>query len=148
MQFKSLLIKTVLATDMSNHFEIVAKFQQKFSSFTNWGGENGTGQMKTITENAALLIQMTVKAADIGHCYARIEQHLYWSKCLEDEFFQQGDLEREAHLPISPLMDRYKQGRATLLGLPARVVDFLQCCLYLEINLSLKSTDGSCGVQA
>ncbi len=29
---------------------------------------------------------------------------------LEEEFFRQGDAEREAGLPISPLFDRSKQG--------------------------------------
>lgn len=33
-----------------------------------------------------------------------------WLGVLEEEFFRQGDKEREAGLPISPLFDRAKQG--------------------------------------
>ena len=112
LQFKTLLIKIVLATDMSNHFEIVATFQQKFCGLSD--NEGSQPSRKTISDNSALIIQMIVKAADLGHCYARVEQHLYWSKCLEDEFFKQGDSERTLDKAISPLMDRNKPGEAML----------------------------------
>ena len=36
--------------------------------------------------------------------------HTRWLGLLEEEFFRQGDLERGAGLPISPLFDRTKQG--------------------------------------
>ena len=115
VQFKTLLIKIVLATDMSNHFEIVATFQQKFSGLSDDNDEDSQPSRKTIADNSALIIQMIVKAADLGHCYARVEQHLYWSKCLEDEFFKQGDSERTLDIAISPLMDRNKPGDEAIL---------------------------------
>ena len=96
---------------MSNHFEIVATFQQKFSGLSDNSMENDSHPSRnTIADNAALIMQMIVKTADLGHCYSRVEQHLYWSKCLEDEFFKQGDSERTHEIPISPLMDRQKPG--------------------------------------
>jgi hypothetical protein len=133
VQFKALLIKTVLATDMSNHFEIVSTFQQKFSGLScdEAVEEEVTHARQIIKDNAALVIQMIVKCADLGHCYARIEQHLFWSKCLEDEFFKQGDNEREANLPISPLMDRHKPGEHVPLDFCSRHC-FIISMLYFD----------------
>ena len=50
------------------------------------------------------------KCADLGHLTASREVHRRWVTRLETEFFAQGDREREALLPISPLMDRTKEG--------------------------------------
>lgn len=36
--------------------------------------------------------------------------HQRWVKCLETEFFRQGDREKAAGIPISPLFDRDKPG--------------------------------------
>lgn len=51
-----------------------------------------------------------MQVADIGHCMLSLDQHKFWSGKLETEFFNQGDLEKEAKLAISPLMDRTKPG--------------------------------------
>ena len=53
---------------------------------------------------------MALKCADLGHLTASREVHKKWVNRLESEFFAQGDREREALLPISPLMDRTKEG--------------------------------------
>ncbi|EFJ40246.1 3'5'-cyclic nucleotide phosphodiesterase [Volvox carteri f. nagariensis] len=50
------------------------------------------------------------KASDIGHLGASPENHKRWLTCLEEEFFRQGDQERQRGLPVSPLFDRAKQG--------------------------------------
>jgi len=50
------------------------------------------------------------QVADIGHCMLPLDQHKFWVTHLETEFFNQGDLERNEGLPISPLMDRTKPG--------------------------------------
>ncbi len=44
------------------------------------------------------------------HTAAALPVHLRWVAALEEELFQQGDAERLAGLPISPLFDRAKQG--------------------------------------
>ena len=101
---------------MSNHFNIVSAFQQKFSI------PRSKDDLKDLVcENPALLIQMVVKISDLGHCFARMQQHVYWSKCLEDEMFQQGDDERAENLPISPLMDRGLPGEIRT-GFPIAII--------------------------
>lgn len=51
-----------------------------------------------------------LQCADIGHCTLPYRQHLYWVTCLQDEFFQQGDMEKELKMSVSPLMDRSLPG--------------------------------------
>ncbi|PNG93951.1 Calcium/calmodulin-dependent 3',5'-cyclic nucleotide phosphodiesterase 1A, partial [Tetrabaena socialis] len=57
-----------------------------------------------------LTLQVALKAADIGHLGEALEVHKRWLSVLEEEFFSQGDRERQLGLPISPLFDRAKQG--------------------------------------
>ncbi|KXZ51687.1 hypothetical protein GPECTOR_11g138 [Gonium pectorale] len=66
---------------------------------------------RPVDETERLLsLQMAIKCADIGHLGEALEVHKRWLLMLEEEFFRQGDRERELSLPISPLFDRAKQG--------------------------------------
>ncbi|GLI59232.1 hypothetical protein VaNZ11_001076 [Volvox africanus] len=66
---------------------------------------------KPVDETERLLsLQMALKAADIGHLGEELEVHKRWLGVLEEEFFRQGDRERELGHSISPLFDRAKQG--------------------------------------
>ncbi|KAG2447556.1 hypothetical protein HYH02_007480 [Chlamydomonas schloesseri] len=57
-----------------------------------------------------LSLQIALKCADIGHLGESLGVHKKWLANLEEEFFRQGDKERELGIPISPLFDRNKQG--------------------------------------
>ncbi|GLI61128.1 hypothetical protein VaNZ11_003403 [Volvox africanus] len=57
-----------------------------------------------------LSLQMVIKAADLGHLGEGLDVHKRWLSSLEEEFFRQGDRERQLGIPISPLFDRSKQG--------------------------------------
>merc|ERR1740123_846905 len=51
-----------------------------------------------------------MKCADLGHLTLNWEDHLQWVRRLEEEFFSQGDREKDEGLPVSFLMDREKPG--------------------------------------
>ncbi len=55
-------------------------------------------------------MQMAFKLSDLGHTAESLDVHLRWVAALETEFFLQGDQEKAAGLPISPLFDRTKPG--------------------------------------
>eukprot|EP00193_Tetraselmis_chui_P014243 CAMPEP_0177786132 /NCGR_PEP_ID=MMETSP0491_2-20121128/20751_1 /TAXON_ID=63592 /ORGANISM="Tetraselmis chuii, Strain PLY429" /LENGTH=1294 /DNA_ID=CAMNT_0019307305 /DNA_START=95 /DNA_END=3979 /DNA_ORIENTATION=+ len=102
-KFKSVLINIVLATDMGQHFDLLSKFSTKMSGVE----PQHEGYTATVDANLVLVLQVAMKAADLGHCVSRLPTHYYWSKCLEQEFFAQGDRERAVGIfPLSPLMNR------------------------------------------
>lgn len=58
-----------------------------------------------------LVLQMALKCADLGHLAQPAELHRVWVNNLQEEFFLQGDQERQAGLPVSALMDREKHAK-------------------------------------
>lgn len=54
--------------------------------------------------------QVALKCADLGHLASPRPVHRKWVCFLEEEFFRQGDSEKENQLSVSPLMDRDKNG--------------------------------------
>ena len=56
------------------------------------------------------LPQVALKCADLGHLASPRGVHRQWVTLLEEEMFRQGDRERAAGYPVSPLMDRSKTG--------------------------------------
>ena len=53
---------------------------------------------------------MAMKCADLGHLASAERVHRKWVTLLEEEMFRQGDLEKAKGYPVSPLMDRDKEG--------------------------------------
>lgn len=107
-QFKARLINVVLATDMANHFDILSKFKSTFM-----GSAVDATDEERMQPNMELILQMVIKCADLGHCTMMRKTHLFWSKCLEEEFFLQGDQEKATGTKpseLSPLTDRDQLG--------------------------------------
>ncbi|GIL62519.1 hypothetical protein Vafri_16725 [Volvox africanus] len=64
-----------------------------------------------LDENERILsLQMALKCSDLGHVSASLPVHCRWVQLLEEEFFRQGDMEKQHSLPVSPLFDRCKPG--------------------------------------
>mmetsp|Transcript_80252 Transcript_80252/g.227211 ORF Transcript_80252/g.227211 Transcript_80252/m.227211 type:complete len:757 (-) Transcript_80252:125-2395(-) len=113
-QLRSLVIDLVIATDMSSNAHFLQSFTQALdaqhqpdpasSGPPPWAFEPAT------PGDAVLLLQMAMKCADLGHLTLSWEAHLQWVSRLQEEFFRQGDRERDLGLPISFLMDRNKPG--------------------------------------
>lgn len=92
------IIDMILATDMGKHFELLGLFKAKhlandFHDFSS-------------AETRADLLRLLIKAADIGHAAKSIELHQKWCELVIQEFYDQGDLEKQLNLPVSMYCDR------------------------------------------
>ncbi|KAL6764769.1 3'5'-cyclic nucleotide phosphodiesterase [Haematococcus lacustris] len=96
-KLRKTIIDLVLATDMKQQYVGL--------------DDEDTRIVVPLDETERLIsLQLALKCSDLGHVAAALPVHLKWVAGLEEEFFRQGDAERAAGLPMSPLFDRSKQG--------------------------------------
>lgn len=89
------VIDMVLATDMAVHQQIIEDLSAEFASHAN---------LQDI--NKLVLEKHLVHTADIGHPLRPNAAHLEWSGRIAQEFFAQGDQERELGMQPAALFDR------------------------------------------
>ncbi|XP_023177286.2 calcium/calmodulin-dependent 3',5'-cyclic nucleotide phosphodiesterase 1 isoform X4 [Drosophila hydei] len=92
-ELRTLIIDMVLATDMTYHFQQLKIMRSLL-----------TLQEPTIDKSKAL--SLVLHCCDISHPAKHWDVHHRWTMLLLEEFFRQGDLEKELGLPFSPLCDR------------------------------------------
>ncbi|VDN97433.1 unnamed protein product [Rodentolepis nana] len=91
-EFRTAVIDMVLNTDMSLHFSQVKTMKNLIA-------------IPEIIDKLKAL-SLLVHCADIAHPAKQWNLHKEWSMVLCEEFFRQGDREKELGMPISPLCDR------------------------------------------
>jgi 3',5'-cyclic-nucleotide phosphodiesterase/cAMP-specific phosphodiesterase 4 len=97
---RKMIINMILDTDLSKHFEICSRFK---------GRVLVNEQEKMVIENLEdknLIFSMGLKCADIGHSAKAKELHLKWTTLVMEEFFIQGDIEKQLALSVSIYCDR------------------------------------------
>jgi cAMP-specific phosphodiesterase 4/calcium/calmodulin-dependent 3',5'-cyclic nucleotide phosphodiesterase len=104
-RLRSLILDMVLATDMAEHQQILASFNEMTSS-----SPPSDPFVPSDAKEAVLILKMLMKCADLGHLSLNWSSHVRWVRRLQEEFFQQGDKEKELQMPVSFLMDRDKPG--------------------------------------
>ena len=103
------MIAEILATDMANHSKITSLIKSKISI-----SENGkdyklnllTGNEQTKNEEQQCLLDFIIHLADLAHNTRLFNISLKWVELLSEEFWLQGDLEKQHNLPVSFLCDR------------------------------------------
>lgn len=138
--FRGKVICAILATDMAHHFEFVDHFANRVKRLAEDPFKTGTKDTSdpVVREkqhqskaDRRMLVQAFLHMADLGKNCSQFKQHSQAVVLIEQEFFNQGDRERDLRLPISPLSDRTKDSAA--LGqhtfLYKLVLPLLQPCI-------------------
>jgi len=123
---RSLIIDMVLHTDLSKHFEFVARLNSLASSKgyrataaaaaaaaaapAAAAAEEAEWSSPFIDEDVRLLLISAIKFADLGHVTKPFATHRQWVERLTAELYALGDLERRMGVPISFLADRERDG--------------------------------------
>ncbi len=107
--FKKLICKLILATDLKQHFQLLSIFQNE-----------------DLKSDSVSALQIAIKCADLSHMCGSFLKHSEWVQLLQQEFWRQGDVERLRGMSTGPLMDRSicvpiqgtQKGFFQLIGLP------------------------------
>lgn len=107
--FRKVVIQLTLATDLAKHAQVLSAFTQKFlqkSAHETTEEISNRVPCAEDEEGNILVLQMALKCADISHPTKKWSVHHRWSLLIVEEFFNQGDAEKLAGLPVSALCDR------------------------------------------
>lgn len=104
--FRKIVVNSILATDMSMHDEYVTKIQDQAQRLKR--KEIDFTDKATCEKEKILICGALIKCADISNCARPFESAKRWAKILAEEFFEQGDLERELGMTVLPINERGK----------------------------------------
>lgn len=91
------ITKMVIATDMALHFD----YLKQFKAFV--ANEDAD---PTTDENKLFLMCMTLHVSDLTNPTKQWNESYMWTCLVYEEFFVQGDHEKELGLPVGDLNDR------------------------------------------
>jgi hypothetical protein len=105
------MIESVLATDMANHAKTLTTLKSKVETFDIKNGKNiermiFPENLSKTYENQQTVLSMIIHSADISNPAKPNHIQKTWVDLIFIEFFKQGDLENNSHLPVSLLCDR------------------------------------------
>lgn len=97
-QLEKQISSLILATDITRQQEFLTKFREYLS--------NDTLDVRK-REHRHFILQISLKCADISNPCRPWDISKKWSQKVCEEFFRQGDYERQLNLPVTSLCDRY-----------------------------------------
>ena len=103
------IISEILATDMALHGKVISLIKSKmtFNEDDNTYRLNLlSGDERTRSDEQQSLLDFILHLADLAHNTRLFNISIKWVELLSEEFWRQGDLEKEHNLPISFLCDR------------------------------------------
>lgn len=101
-EIRETVVAVVLATDMSHHFGMLAELKSKIATKRDQGVWFSSDSKK----DRLTVIECAVHTSDLGNPSKQLRLYRKWTEKLFEEFYQQGDKERNLGMTISPMMDR------------------------------------------
>ena len=136
-KIRGLTIEMVLGTDVAQHFSLISHFKSKQTTFSSLLKD----------EEKSLVLTILLHTADISNPSRPWDLCERWTYLVMEEFWLQGDREREAGLDLAYLFDRYTVNVAkSQVGFIEVIAEPLfktvreslplldSCCRYLEGN--------------
>jgi hypothetical protein len=106
-EVRTVIIKNILGTDMSYHFESTNLFKARTCAHTGSGGDKSTVSLRPdVKDDRQLMMKILLHTADISNQAKPWEVASRWAAKVTEEFLAQGELERQAGGPVSPGMDK------------------------------------------
>lgn len=129
--FRRIVIEAVLMTDMAKHFEATSRFRASigYDEATGTCSSDAAVHDEPDIEHAAKAVGILLKTSDIGHTAKPLAITREMTRRIHQEFFTQGDQERQMGIPISPLCDRESA------NVPKSQVGFLQHLVFPLYNV-------------
>lgn len=100
---RRMVIDIVLATDMNKHMDHLAHLKTMVETHRISG--NSVFNLDSYSERIQVL-QSLVHCSDLSNPTKPLELYRQWNNRVMQEFFHQGDLERQQELDVSPMCDR------------------------------------------
>jgi len=142
-------IHTILGTDMKHHFNLISKLQTAKNMFPQAAAE-GELQMPYFVEDTShirrieylggkegneggqrmLMLEAILHAADISNPARPLRTCKMWAERVMNEFYDQGDKEKEKGLPVT--FDRASE-KTCLWRVQFNFIKFIVAPLYVEI---------------
>lgn len=116
---RKMVIDMVLSTDMSKHMSLLADLKTMVETKKVAG--SGVLLLDNYTDRIQVLENL-VHCADLSNPTKPLQLYRKWVDLLMEEFFLQGDKEREAKMEISPMCDRHS---ATIEKTQVGFIDYI-----------------------
>ncbi|CRK86262.1 CLUMA_CG000166, isoform A [Clunio marinus] len=98
---RSVIIDMILATEMTRHFEHLAKFVSVF------GNDVENKDVPNDEDNQMLIRRMLIKCSDVNNPTRPLKFCVEWARRIAEEYFTQTDEEKRKGMPIvMPMFDR------------------------------------------
>jgi len=101
---RKMVIDMVLATDMSKHMQLLADLKTMVESKKVTG--NNIIMLESYDDRIQVLQNM-IHCADLSNPTKPLDIYIRWTDRIMEEFWRQGDKERDLRLEISPMCDRH-----------------------------------------
>ena len=109
------MIRSILSTDMANHQTVLSNIKAKIATFNIIKGNNfelifkteeNQNNLNTLFNTQQSILNMFMHSADISNSAKPDKISEKWIKRIYEEFFVQGDLEKQLGLTVSNFCDR------------------------------------------
>lgn len=132
---RKMIIDMVLATDMSKHMQLVANLKTMVE--TKKVASSGILELDQYVDRIEVLKNL-VHCADLSNPMKPLDLYMQWNERISNEYWIQGDMEKEIGAEVSPMCDR---NNTSIEKSQVMFIDFVVYPL-VEIWADLVSPDG------